>query len=299
MRKENNIKDIIVEEVIKQMKNFCNENIRLITEKWSISDEVQDAKEQLLNYLKEIVHSGECTTVIKGQLYFYKGTIKNYKILNKVINLNYYLYDCINEEICNYVYNEGYHVDGLDEKTNELNITLYMIQGKWKELYCEKNTVHELEHILQIRFGEQNNDKYERLTNYCYDLANKILMETNRHSIYEVMLAKLFYYSNSHEQDAFIQEYAIELKYNLNRLYTKNTELHLILKMMKDYYNRFLNEKSAFSIAVKDYQIYGYTYNSMSKMFSRQINRLEKKMKRVENNFRRSEVRENVFKIEK
>lgn len=284
--KESNIKHITIEEVQKTMKNFVNENVRLINEKWSISDDVQNATEKVLRDIHNSLYNSDCTTVIKKQLYFYQGTVNNYKLFNKTITLNYYVYECINNEICHQVYNEGYHIDGFDEDCSTLNLTLYMVQDHWKELYCEKNVAHELEHILQIGYGEANNEKYERLTNGCYNHASEVIMNQTQYNKFDIMLAKLFYYCNPHEQDAFIQEYAIELKHNLEVLLNNNSELHTILRNLKNYYFQFANNKSLFNNSVNSYRIYGYTYNSMNKMFSKHIQRLEKKMKNVEKNYK-------------
>lgn len=280
------LKNVITEEIQKHMKNFVNENIRLINEKWSISDDVQNASEKVLTDIHDALYKSKCTTVIKKQLYFYSGVINNYKLFNKTIDLYFYVYECLNNEICQQVCNEGYHIDGFEEENNSLNLTLYMIQGTWNELYCEKNVVHELEHVLQIGYGEMNNDKYERLTNDCYHYASKVITNKERYDKFDIMLAKLFYYCNTHEQDAFIQEYAIELRHNLGLLFTEGTELHTILKNLKEYYSQFITDKFSFNKAVNNYRIYGYTYSTMTKMFSRRIQRLEKKMKNVEKNFK-------------
>lgn len=288
MRKEINIRDIVVEEVQKQMKHFINENYQIINEKWSISDDVQNAMEKILSDVKNAMYrNGECTTLLKRQLYLYRGTIDNYILLrNYNITLYYYVYNCSNEQYCNYVYNEADHIDGFVEETNELYLTLYMVNNEWNEELSEKNVVHELEHILQASNSKLNNKKYKVLMNACYNFANDILQHQGCHNQYEITLAKLFYYTNSHEQDAFLQEYARKLEYNAGCLFTKDSEMHKILNNLKGYYSEFINNKDAFKETIKDYRSFGYTFGTMSKMFSRQIQRLEKKMQKVEIKFR-------------
>lgn len=287
MRKEINIRDIVVEEVQKQMKHFINENYQIINEKWSISDDVQNAMEKLLNDIEDsLFKSAECATIIKNQIYLYKGTISNYIIFDKSLTLYYYVYNCSDEQYCNSVYNNGYHIDGFVEEKNELYLTLYMVNNQWNENYSEKNVVHEIEHILQSSYGMLNNKRYESLMDGCYNLADAILQNKVKNNEYDRILAKLFYYTNSHEQDAFLQEYARELGHNAGCLFTRDSELHKILNNLKNYYTQFVNNKDEFKESIKRFRVYGYTFGTTSKMFSKQIQRLEKKMQKVEIKFR-------------
>lgn len=51
-------------------------------------------------------------------------------------------------------------------------------------------------------------------------------------------------------------------------------------------YSRFITDKFSFNKDVNNYRICGYTYNTMVKMFSKRIQRLEKKMKNIKKNFK-------------
>lgn len=268
-----------------EVRKLISENTKLITEKWSICDKVQDGVENVLNTIYQTVFDGDCDCIIERQLYLYQGTIKNFNLFDDLITINYFVYNCSNKEYCDYIYEQGYELNGYIESEKILNITLYMINSKWNENICENNVVHELEHILQIKYGKMNNKNYSSLMKGCYNLANSILQDKSKHSQYEVCLALLFYYCNSHEQDAFIQEYARDLKKNPKEMLMQTNEIHKILNLVENNYKFFIDNENNFSNAIKAYRIFGYNTNSMKVMFSKQIDRFKKKIKNVEKNF--------------
>lgn len=284
MKKENF--EILKEHIKKEIKKLISENTILITEKWSICDKVQDGVDNVLKTIYQNVFNSDCDTIIDKQLYLFQGRVINYNLFDELITINYFVYNCSNKEYCNYVYENGYELNGYIESEKCLNLTLYMVNNQWEERLCENNVVHELEHILQIKYGQTNNKNYSSLMKGCYNFANSILQERNLHNQFEVCLAILFYYCNSHEQDAFIQEYARELKKNSQILITKDCEIYKILKLTENNYNFFVNNENKFISAVKAYKIFGYNISTMKTMFSKQINRFKKKIKNVEKNFK-------------
>ena len=270
----------------KTVKSLINENIKLINEKWSISEEVDELFEKLINDIQKDVLNANIEKIDDGLL-FYSNEITNYIILNRNIKINYYIYNCASDTICDFIYNEAEKLNGFQEDENILNITLYMVKGVWRNDYNERNIIHELEHILQINYGFTKNKNYKKLMDNAYNYANFVLRNQQQYSRIELIVAWLVYYSNSHEQDAFIQEYARELKRNLSILYTKKSETHKILRKYEEYCEYFENYKDTPYIinSVKQYKLFGYNFSNFEKMITKQLMRFKRKMKNVEKNF--------------
>lgn len=273
--------------IINEFRETINNNICLLTEKWSISDEVENEYDRLISTLYSDIKNCSVETIEKGLL-FYSNTIHNYKVLDRVFDINYFIYNCSTDNLCDFVYNEAENLNGFQEDENILNITLYMINNIFVEKYCEKIICHEMEHIIQINYGYKNNSKYKKLMNNAYDYANNVIRQENGFNKYDKLIAWLIYYSNSHEQDAFMQEYAKELKRSPSILFTKKSETHNILYFYSRYCNEFLSniDDKAINKAISNYKIYGYNITNFKMMATKQLNRFKKKMNNIEKNFK-------------
>ena len=145
----NKLENKINEKVKKIVSQKINESIELITEKWSISDEVDIFSEKMLKDILLDIPNAKQEFIDDGLL-FVSNIIKNYSICEQSFELNYYIYNCSNEKLCDFVYKEAMNLNGYEEDKKVLHLTLYMINNIWKMEYCEKNVSHEIEHILQI-----------------------------------------------------------------------------------------------------------------------------------------------------
>lgn len=257
---------------------MLEENLTLITEKWSICDEVDEYYDKILEDIRKDIINSHIEKLDNG-LVVYMNEIGHYKILQQTFTINYYIYNCANSYICDFIYNEGASLNGYQEDEKILNITLYMINN---------NLSREIEHIIQINYGFTKNANYKKLMTPTYDQANEVLRSENGYNEIEKALAWLIYYSNSHEQDAFMQEYAKELRKNPSLMITKKSYTHVILNNYIYYANYFLdniNNKNVLN-AIKLYRIYGFNTSNMKMMCTKQLNRFKRKMNNVEKNFK-------------
>lgn len=273
--------------IITELHNIIKNNTKLITEKWSISDDADFYTDKVLDDIFNDLKNSSNEFIDKG-INALVGSINNYAILNKTITINYVIYNCLDDYVCDFLYNEAEKQNGFEEKENTLYITLYMVNYKWRKDYCERNLVHEIEHIIQINYGFDNNVNYKKLTDRAYEHASDVLNQENGYGKADKLIAKLFYYSNSHEQDAFMQEYAKDIKRNITILKTKKSETHKILSLYSDICNYFLNHKNDSSIknAIQQYRIFGYNMNNFELMATKQLNRFKRKMNNIEKNFK-------------
>ena len=273
--------------VKKEVLQKINENISLITEMWSISDDVDWFTDKILtDILFDTPDSSQ--DIIDNGLIFMSNVIKNYSIYNQKFDIHYYIYDCSDDRMCKFIYEEGEKLNGYQENEKILNITLYMVNNKWKMEYCERNVSHEVEHIIQINYGYTNNPNYKKLTDNAYEQANYVLRQESGYNKIDRVIAWLVYYSNSHEQDAFMQEYARELRRNPSLMITKKSETHNILNNYEQYCHYFLDNINNLNIknAVKQYKIFGYNLTNFQMMATKQLNRFKRKMNNIEKNFK-------------
>ena len=271
----------------KEFQNILTENCKILTEKWSISDEVEEYYEKILNDITLDIPNSD-TEKIDNRIVFHTNVLENYHILEQTLQINYFIYNCSDIYLCDFVYNNGEKLNGYEENEKRLNITLYMVNGKWVEKYCEKNIFHEVEHILQINYGFKNNPNYTKLMSSSYDMANLILRSDNGYTKIDKAIAWVIYYSNSHEQDAFMQEYARELRRNPSLIMSKSSEIHQILRIYSYYAEYILDNIENIKVknAIKRYKIYGYNVTNFKMMCTKQLNRFKKKMSNIEKNFK-------------
>lgn len=208
-----NINDI-VKEVRKNINTSIVENRQFLNEKWSYSSDVEEESDKLIEAIQDNFLNGESAKITKD-IIIYVGEINDYLIFDNRITIQYYVYNCHNMEVINYLYNGGgYYQSGYIEDDKTLILTLYAINDDLQKGLTKKETVHEVEHVMQSFYGKINTEKYTKLVSDIYSVANNVLQSPNNHSKLDIIIAKSIYYSNSHEQDAFMQEYYQELKKN-------------------------------------------------------------------------------------
>lgn len=276
-----------INDIVKQVRKSINmsivENRQFLNEKWSYSSDVEEESDKLIEAIQQIFFDGESTKITKD-IIIYVGEINDYLIFDNRITIQYYVYNCHDMEVVKYLYNGGgYYQSGYVEVDKTLILTLYAINNDLQKGLTKKETVHEVEHIMQSFYGKINTEKYTKLVSDIYSVANNVLQSPNNHSKLDIIVAKSIYYSNPHEQDAFMQEYYQELKKNRFIQISQKGEIHAILKEYLCCYNFIVNKCSDNDL--KYYKYYGVTKNNLSKYIRKQIKRFEKKMKNIEKHF--------------
>jgi hypothetical protein len=275
-----------LKEIIKkEIDTFINESATLMTERWSISDTVENAMQDIYNAIALDLRNVSPREITKTIYAYVNDIIIN--VFNKSINLYYVCYNCSDEKSCNIVYRDGAKYNNFDEKNNHLTLTIYLVNGEVIEDYSNVNIIHELEHIYQIIQGRKNNPHYNKLMNSAYEYASNVIDNKDKYTLDDYIVAKLIYYSNSHEQDAFMHEYYDDLKRNPALIHLKNSYTHKVFEQyMKDieYFRSHMNDR-ALSLALNNYRLYGYTKNNFNIMLEKQSKRFEKKMRNVEKHF--------------
>lgn len=282
----NDFKGIIHKEVV----NFLNESARIITEKWSYSNTIDDYTEYIYDIVEKTIGNAEYHS-LSNDIKLYVNEV-NVEIYGIKMPFYYLCYNCRNEEACQNAHEHLDSKNGYNEKENYLIITIYLVNGDIIEDFSNTNIKHELEHILQISKGKQNNEKYKSLVSDAYFMATNVLYNKDKHSQEDYVIAKLFYYSDPHEQDAFMNEYYDSLKRNFHFIMTKNSETHLRLKeynQLIDFFNRNLTNKNLM-LALNKYRIFGYTKHNFKIMIDKGVKRFQKKMNNIEKHFKNNKI---------
>lgn len=261
---------------------------KILTERWSISDKIEDGVEIIRDsVLKDYANNAECHKIDNG-IFLYMNNIP-LSIFGIKVNLEYYYYYANDSDICDFIYENADKLNGYDEKNKTLYITLYSISGEIQKKYSYRNMVHEVEHLLQASYGMKNNLNYKKLTSDAYDHASKLIYSNNFGTYADKVIAYLIYYSDSHEQDAFVNEYYNEILHNIGVLYDNSAEMNRIYNLYKEYmyeYYKGIDNNIDFTKALNNYKEFGYNQNNFSIMLKKQLNRLEKKMNNVKKHFK-------------
>lgn len=269
------------------------EKQKLILEKWSISDKVDDAVDEIFSTVTKTRSYSDIQKLDKD-VYMYINNV-SMKIFDMNFQLWYYIYSCHNREVCDFIYHNAENMNAYIEKENKLVITLYDVLGKYVTEYNTKNIVHEVEHMLQIHYGMKHNPNYIKLMDKAYDFASDVKYNMENHNNEEILIANLIYYSNSHEQDAFINEYYNEIKFNFGKYLIKQTETDQIFYNFQYYVDRFFKEIDTnidLQKALSEYKQFGYNQNNFSIMIKKQLHRFEKKMNNVRKHFKQLSMME-------
>lgn len=273
------MKELTIDDINSHAQRALNENAKLITERWSMSMDVMDEEERLLGVIKSNLIQAENKPLGLNTV-AYHGRMQE-KIMGKSMDLEYYVYDCPNDSMANYVYENYLSANGVSEDGNKLVLTLYMIKHEWYMPYTEANISHELLHVLQLT-------KSQTLVKGAYKIASEILLGGKPHSKAETDIAWLFYLSDSSEQSAFIQEYGAWIRRCPAKLVMgkEEAEIFSLLKRYEDCiasYNANKNDKKYIN-ALMAYRPYGYTARNFAIMIDKGLKRFKKKIKNVEKN---------------
>lgn len=284
----------IIKEAFREHFNECEE---LLTERWSYSDEMDSAMNNVYSAIGKSLQNGKAkmNKISYGSALYIGDTTINLFGIND-IKLSFFAYECLDDETCDYIVNNAASRNGYNEDEKQLVITIYMVQGDLIEYYSNKNISHELERILQIANGRKNNIHYSQLMNGAYDTAVKAIQKyDNSNSDFKIIIARLIYYANPHEQDAFMNEYYQELMAMKQFITDKNSETH---RRYYDYLHKYqlciknLNNPD-FINALDVYMTYGYTKRNFIKIIEKGLKRFVKKMNNIEKHFKDTVKRTN------
>jgi len=276
----------VIHEVFREHLNECES---LITERWSYSDDMDNAIDHVYDIVTSCIRTGNIKlNKIDYGVGLYSGSSKISLFGIDDITLNFYLYECPDDEVCRYIISNAFSENDYDEDKKVLTITVFTVLGSLIEEVSNKNVSHELEHILQISKGHSGNAKYDSLMNSAYRAASEIIYSKgNNNNDFDVIVAWLIYYSNPHEQDSFMNEYYQDLRSMRQLIQNKNSETH---RRYYDYYKKCdivkkYQSNQDFLNILQKYRIYGYTLRNFNIMIDKGIKRFAKKMKNVEKHF--------------
>lgn len=278
----------IRKKIITILKEEIQNNSKLLTERWSYSDKI----DQHMDYIYDIVSEGIKSSSDEIHRLDYgiglrKGKINDIKIFGiENITLFYYIYESANINQSEFIIKNAYSLNGYDEDNKILYLTLYTINGQLVEQPSNKNVSHELEHLLQISLGSKHNPRYSKLTDAAYKYASEIISNGNTDNP-DTLAAWLVYYSNPHEQDAFINEYYQDLRSNTQFINDENSETHIRLIDYQSKINKFNSlSNGQQSNILSNFKLYGYTPKNFSIMLMKSIKRFKRKINNVEKHFK-------------
>lgn len=257
----------------------------LLLEKWSRSEEIDTFVNGVFDAVSETIGKSRKVSLSDGLDVYVGQCVCDF--LEEKVNVEYYVYNANDDKSIKYAISELDKLNGYDHSTGELIITFYLVNGVPFEPVTSKNIVHEAEHLLQNILSKRNNKKYAGFNGREYGYASEILSGNRPSNDVQKKIARIFYWSNPHEQDSFINEYYEDLKYKKQFITDKDSETHKILFSMKhlEKWAMANADDEVFNSALCEYSKYGYNKNTFFKMFEKSIKRFEKKMKNVEKHY--------------
>lgn len=280
-----NLKNVIYE-VFREHLDECK---TLITERWSYSDDMDDAIGHVYDVVTSCIRDGNVKlNKIGDGVGLYSGSDKISLFGIDDITLNFYVYECPDDEVCRYMIANAFSENNYDEDEKVLTVTVFTVLGSLVEEISNKNVSHELEHILQVSKGHRGNVRYNSLVDNAYRAASEVInSKGNNNNDFDVIVAWLIYYSNPHEQDAFMNEYYQDLRSMRQLIQDRNSETHI---RYYDYCKKYgivrkYQSNQDFLNILQKYRIYGYTLHNFNIMIDKGLKRFLKKMKNIEKHF--------------
>lgn len=228
------IKNHIINIVANSLKEECSKNERLIKEHWLYLGYMDSTMEHIYDLIGQNIKNDAIENIGYG-IQFRKGEIRGITIFDiNGIELDYYIYNSPNDQICDFVIKERYSENNYDEENKILSVTIYTVNGQLIEENSNKNLSHELNHILQISKGSSKNRNYSLLVNGAYNYASEIITN-GKSDFYDKLIAWLIYYSNPHGQDSFMNGYYQDLRNHKQFIQNKDSETY---KRLDDYRKR-------------------------------------------------------------
>lgn len=272
------------------VEDFLSGRRAMLHERWSYSDDMDDAMDYVFDEIAGAIQGGKAQVHDIGNgIALYKGSVPVSLFGIDGITLNFYLYDTPSDDACIYVHDNAERENHYDEGGRELTLTIYTVFGEMAEWLCRKNVSHELEHVLQVSKGHAGNANYRSLMDDIYYRACSVIRQYgNSDESIPVVVARLIYYSNPHEQDAFMNEYYQDLKFMRQLVHDGKSEAHA---RYDDYCRKYRivcskRNSAELSAELKRYGIYGMSEGNFFLMLEKGIKRFKKKMGNIEKHFK-------------
>ena len=267
-----------VNKVLKEQEEF-------LFEKWSHYEDLDNAVKYVYDAIGEIVPTIKNKEVIKNQIYYRDGQTK-ITVFGREMNLVFRFYIATSDKFINTMVNHCYCKNGISDDEKTIILTIYTVNGDLLEPMTNKTVSHELKHVLQISLGMNNNINYSSLGDLAFEhsadvLGSKESTDTDR------IIATLYYYSNEHEQDAFMEEYYKDLCNMRQSIQDKDSETHDRMRQYKgliDWYYENKENQDVIS-AVASYRIHGMPKRNFETMINNGYKRFLRKMRNIEKNF--------------
>lgn len=286
---------IIKEEAYRLVLDECTQ---YLFERWSHSDEIDKAVEKVYDAIADTSADADIHTVQNGKIELRVGSAKT-ELFGMDVTVSYYMYVAKDDESANFAMTRCYSENNFSEMNNELVVTIYTINGELLERVSNTNIYHEVEHVFQIAKGRTNNKNYEEFMDGSYERASNIRKGFLPSTWQGKNIAWLYYLSNPHEQDAFMNEYYYSLSHMRKNKYKVSSETEQVFRKYEDlvmWYNENKDDETVRK-EVSMYRSTGMPKRNFDTMVSKGLKRFKRKMKNVEKHFQEDVKRLNENKI--
>ncbi|MCD8207337.1 MAG: hypothetical protein LUD72_05305 [Bacteroidales bacterium] len=280
-------------------------NIELITEKFSISNDVANAADQIY---KDVSNEyAKCLyKKLQDGLYYREGQ-KDYDFWGHHLKVVFCIYDFTDQRVFDDIVDDIDFENEFNRKSMTMTISVVTLFGMVYKESTEDNVYHEMEHFYQWCMKKNTNPQWEALDNLAYSYAN-VNLQTSSDNIVR-MIAWIVYYSKPSEQDAFAHEYYVQSRNSMDNFRKRNT----VIEQRFDYYKhlvKWLNENyndPNVQFRLNQYRQYGYTPKNILTYANKGIKRFKEKIEHVRKlinitnkeimPFNKKEIEETVRKI--
>lgn len=277
---------------------LLKEEESFLLETWSHYEEIDSAIDYIYTAIGNVARNTRDKTIVKGRIYLRSGET-HVNVFKRELKLVFHMYIATDKEAADYMIKHCYAQNGLSADQKTLVLTIYTIMGNLLEPVSNKNVAHELKHILQISKGFENNVNYTSIADLSYEHSSTILSNSGSHTQTEINIAWLYYYSNPHEQDAFMGEYYKELCYGNQYILDKNSETHERQRHFENLLAWYNSNKTNPEVveAISQYRVFGMPKRNFEAMINKSYKRFLKKMKSIEKHFseKAQYLKENKF----
>ena len=271
------------------LKKILEEQEDFLFEQWSHYADIDFATEYIYQRVADTVYKAKDVTVVEGKSYCRRG-VTEINVFGKDLKLYFLMYIATDNEFVNYMINYCYSHNGIDKNENIIYITLYTVNGELLEPMCNKTVAHELKHVLQMAKSEKNDINYDGLGDLAFEHSAEVLDNTPNYSAADVYVAWLYYYSNPHEQDAFMEEYYKDLCYAKEFIEDEKSETHTRFKEYENLIQWYQENKDDNEVvsAVNQYRVHGMPKRNFETMITNGYKRFKRKMNNIEKHFKES-----------
>lgn len=246
---------------------------------------MDNAVKHVYDVIGDVIPKIKSKEVIKNQIYYRDGQTK-ITIFGREMNLIFRLYIATNDKFIDTMLNHCYSKNGISNDEKTIILTIYTVNGDLLEPITNKTVSHELKHILQISLGMNNNINYSSLGDLAFEHSSDVL-EKDDSTETERIIATLYYYSNEHEQDAFMEEYYKDLCNMSQSIEDKDSETHDRMRQFKSLIDWYYENKEKPDVvsAVASYRIHGMPKRNFETMINNGYKRFLRKMNNIEKHF--------------